>query len=101
MAPTQKLLDTMREGVIITDANGVILAVNRSFSRITGYTKENVMGKNPRLLQSGRHDRLFYKNMWKAIQQQGFWQGEIWNRKCDGATYPERLHHQCDPKQDW
>ncbi len=80
-----------REGVLITDLSPRILAVNRAFSTITGYAEDEVLGKNPRLLQSGRHDQGFYQAMWAGVRGCGHWQGELWNRRRDGEVYPELL----------
>ena len=80
-----------QEGMMITDASRGILRVNRAFTSITGYTADEVIGKNPRLLSSGRHDVSFYRNMWKSINSAGFWEGEIWNRRKNGEIYPEHL----------
>ena len=79
------------EGVIITKPDGTIIAVNRAFSDITGYTEQEAIGQNPRLLQSRRHDPQFYRQMWDCIAQSGRWQGEVWNRRKNGAIYPEWL----------
>jgi PAS domain S-box-containing protein len=80
-----------QEGIMITDANSVILRVNRSFTNITGYTAEEVIGQNPRILSSGRHDAVFYAAMWKDIHSDGGWEGDIWNRRKNGEVYPEHL----------
>jgi len=79
------------EGVVVTDANNTILRVNRSFTEITGYANEEVIGKTPRILQSGRHDREFYRNMWTILGRDKFWCGEVWNRNKSGKIYPEWL----------
>jgi len=79
------------EGIIITDSKHRIIAVNSAFTRITGYTADEVMGKNPSLLQSGRHDKAFFQAMWRSLQETGQWQGELWNRRKDGEIYPELL----------
>ncbi len=76
------------EGIIITDANGIITEVNDSFSRISGYSAEEVLGKNPRLLRSGRHPEKFYTEMWSTIASKGTWSGEIWNLSKSGEIYP-------------
>lgn len=81
-----------QQGMTIADAQGVILRVNQAFSQITGYSAAEVVGQNPRLLSSGRHDGAFYKAMWDSIMRQGSWQGEIWNRRKDGEVYPEWLN---------
>ncbi len=80
-----------QDGVMITDANSVILRVNRAFTEITGYTAEEVVGQTPKLLKSGRHDAAFYGVMWGSIKHTGAWNGEIWNRRKNGEIYPERL----------
>jgi diguanylate cyclase (GGDEF)-like protein/PAS domain S-box-containing protein len=78
-------------GITITDANKVILRVNKSFTEITGYTAEDALGQTPKLLSSGRHDAAFYSAMWERIALCGTWQGEIWNRRKNGEVYPEWL----------
>ncbi|MDD5471865.1 MAG: EAL domain-containing protein, partial [Sideroxydans sp.] len=80
-----------QEGIFVTDAEGKILQVNQAFTRITGYSADEVVGKNPRLLQSGRHDRSFYEDMWERIEREGVWEGEVWNRRKNGEAYPEHL----------
>ncbi len=80
-----------QEGMVITDAKVRILKVNRAFQEITGYRMEELVGQNPKMLQSGRHDAAYYDSMWASIQQHGFWSGEIWNRRCNGEVYPEQL----------
>ena len=79
------------DGVLITDADGIILSVNPAFTEITGYTAEEAVGQNPRILQSNRHDRAFYTAMWKQITTEGRWNGEIWNRRKGGDLYLERM----------
>ncbi len=80
-----------RDGVIIADTRGRIVEVNRAFSEITGYSVDDVRGRTPRILQSGRHDARFYGLMWRALRESGAWQGEIWNRRRCGEIYPEWL----------
>ena len=80
-----------QEGMMVTDAEGVLLRVNQSFTEITGYLAEEVLGKNPSILKSGRQSSEFYANMWKTIHTQGQWEGEIWNRRKSGEIYPEYL----------
>lgn len=80
-----------REGIFITDPDGVILEVNEAFARITGYRRAEAIGQNPRLLQSGRHTPEFYTGMWRALLEAGHWSGEIWNRRRNGEAYPEFL----------
>lgn len=79
------------DGITLTDAEGNILDVNPAFTRITGYERDEVIGRNPRMLKSGRHDRAFYAAMWKSILETGSWRGEIWNRNKYGEIYPELL----------
>ena len=79
------------EGIIVTDADGAIQMANPAFSKLTGYEVGEVLGKNPRLLSSGRHTASFYEEMWRALAETGSWQGEIWNRRKDGEIYPEWL----------
>lgn len=79
------------EGMIITDANARIIGVNQSFSRITGYTQEEVRGQSTSILRSNRHDESFYRGMWTRLREQGRWQGEIWNRRKNGEVYLEWL----------
>jgi|GEM_PF-3697771 len=79
------------EGIMITDKAGSIIDVNSSFSVITGYAREEVIGKNPRFLQSGFQDQSFYAEMWASIAEQGYWRGEIWNKRKNGEVFPELL----------
>ena len=79
------------EGMLITDAAMITLRVNAAFTRVTGYHAEDIVGKTPRLLKSGRHDAAFYAAMWEHIAVNGSWQGEIWNRRKSGEIYPEWL----------
>ncbi|MGB8846777.1 MAG: EAL domain-containing protein [Terracidiphilus sp.] len=80
-----------REGITITDPAGKILEVNDAFTRITGYTREEALGHNPRILQSGLQGKDFYKHMWESLVRDGHWSGEIWNRTKGGDIYPEML----------
>lgn len=79
------------ESILITDAQGAILDVNDAFSRITGYTREDVLGKNPRVLNSGRQPREFYADLWAQLKEKGQWSGEIWNRGNSGQILPGML----------
>ncbi|TDO09757.1 bifunctional diguanylate cyclase/phosphodiesterase [Halomonas ventosae] len=76
-------------GMLITDAQARILKVNGTFTRITGYTEAEVLGRNPRLLSSGHHDETFYRHLWESVREKGSWQGEIWNRRKNGEVFPE------------
>ena len=84
-------VESITEGVLITDPKLRILTVNRAFSEITGYGAAEVVGRQPSLLQSGRHDDAFFEAMWASILGSGRWQGEIWNRRKNGTIYPELL----------
>lgn len=81
------LLLNLNDAVVITDEQANILEVNDAFCKITGYSKEEVIGKNPRILKSGLQDSEFYKNMWDSILTKGYWSGEIINRKKNGEIY--------------
>lgn len=80
-----------QEGMIVTDAKGNILRVNRAFTSISGYPAEEVIGKNPSILSSGQHDKTFYTKIWETVNHTGSWEGEIWNRRKNGEIYPEHL----------
>ena len=80
-----------REGIIIADVGGTILDVNEAFTRITGFARSDAIGRNPHILRSGRQDAAFYRTMWEQLLNQGYWSGEIWNRRRNGEVYPELL----------
>jgi diguanylate cyclase (GGDEF)-like protein/PAS domain S-box-containing protein len=80
-----------REGISITDPQGIIIDVNEAFCDITGYSRAEVIGQNPRILQSGRHDAAFYQAMWNSLIQEGHWTGEVWNRRKNGDLLAELL----------
>jgi diguanylate cyclase (GGDEF)-like protein/PAS domain S-box-containing protein len=80
-----------QQGMVITDAQQVILRVNKAFTEITGYSAEEALGSTPALLASGRHDATFYAAMWDSLRLNGSWQGEIWNRRKSGEVFPEWL----------
>ncbi|CUU01644.1 PAS domain S-box-containing protein [Candidatus Thermokryptus mobilis] len=82
-----QLLLSLNDAVVLTDENGNILEVNDAFCRVTGYSKDEVIGKNPRILKSGLHDANFYKEMWESILTKGYWRGEIINKKKNGEFY--------------
>ena len=77
------------ESIMITNARGVILTVNRAFEQTTGFSADEVVGKTPRVLRSGHQDEDYYRRMWKSLGETGHWQAEIWNRRKDGAVFPE------------
>jgi len=88
---TPKILDSISEGIMITNLKSQIIDVNPAFEFVTGYKKEEVIGKKPDVLQSGNHKKDFYQKMWASIASEGEWQGEIWNRRKTGDVYPEWL----------
>lgn len=85
------VFDSSHAGIMITDLELRIISVNPAFTHISGFVLEEVKGHKPSILSSGRHDVLFYQNMWRAIASSGYWQGEIWNRRKDGEVFPEWL----------
>ncbi len=86
---SDRIIDTTMEGVLITDALGNIIKVNNSFERVSGYKKENLIGKNPRILKSGLHNKSFYLDMWDNLCTNGHWEGEVWNKRRNGEIYPK------------
>ena len=86
-----QVFESSRDAITITDAQGTIITVNEAFTTTTGYPMAEAVGRNPRILQSGRHDKEFYRVMWASIQEHGHWQGEIWNKRKNGEIYPEWL----------
>lgn len=86
-----KIFDHTAQGMMITDPKGVIQKVNASFTKLTGYQYNEVVGKTPSVLRSGRHGKEFYQEMWIMIREKGFWQGEIWNKRKNGEIYQEYL----------
>lgn len=82
----------INEGMMVTDERSVIIRVNQAFVRLTGYPAWEVIGKNPSLLQSGRHDTAFYEHLWESLRQNHHWQGEIWNKRKNGEIFPAWLN---------
>ncbi|WP_421866071.1 putative bifunctional diguanylate cyclase/phosphodiesterase [Motiliproteus sp.] len=87
----QRVLDTSYDAIVVCDKNRLISYVNPAFEQITGYQLDEVLGRNPKLLNSGRQQEPFYAQMWQSIDDQGSWSGEIWNRRKDGRVYPSWL----------
>lgn len=85
------VFETSSEGIVVTDHNNKIIAVNPGFTKITGYHLDEVVGQTPNILSSGRHDGEYYREMWQTLQENDHWEGEIWNRNKHGAIYPEWL----------
>lgn len=86
-----KVFESTLEGIVITDQNGVIQSVNPAFSRITGYSRDEVIGQTPAILKSGRQSADFYEHMWRQLKADGYWQGEVVNRRKSGLLYTEHL----------
>ncbi|MFG1391379.1 sensor domain-containing protein [Xanthobacter agilis] len=88
---TAAVFANSNEGLVVTDLSGTISTVNPAFTRITGYTETEVAGRNMHVMRSGRHDASFYHQMWRDIQKNGIWQGEIWNRRKNGEVFLQQL----------
>ena len=86
------VFDHALEGILVADAQHRIVKVNAAFTKTTGYEAHEVLGKNPRMLQSGQHDKAFYEKFWEALNTRGEWQGDIWNKRKNGEIYPEWLN---------
>lgn len=86
-----QMFTSSRDGIVITDARNRVLSVNPAFTTITGYSEAETIGRSPGFLKSGRHDQAFYAAMWQDIQTDGYWQGELWNKRKNGVIYPEWL----------
>jgi diguanylate cyclase (GGDEF)-like protein/PAS domain S-box-containing protein len=87
----QSVFENTAEGIIVTDKEQHITSVNPAFTKITGYSAHEVLGRHPGLLSSGIHEKSFYEEMWQRILTRGYWQGEVWNTRKNGETYPELL----------
>ncbi|MET0069488.1 MAG: EAL domain-containing protein [Candidatus Thiodiazotropha sp.] len=85
------VFSTSQEGILISDADNRIIDINPAFTRLTGYSREEALGKDPGFLSAGRQDQPFYAEMWQSINSRGEWQGELWNRRKSGEVYPELL----------
>ena len=85
------VFDSSLEGIVITDANNIITDVNSAFTRITGYSREELVGKDPKLMSSGHHNKAFCTAMWQSLEQKRAWRGEIWNRRKSGEIYVDLL----------
>lgn len=87
----EKIIESSLDSIMVTNAKSIILSVNAAFTRLTGYTEEEVIGKSSNILSSGKHDKAFYQKMWQNLLADKTWQGEIWNKKKCGDLYPEWL----------
>lgn len=86
-----KIMENVGQSLMVTNTKGMIIKINQAFTKVTGYQADEVVGKNPSILQSGKHDQHFYEKMWNALKEHGYWQGEIWNKRKSGETYLEWL----------
>lgn len=86
-----KIFNQVDQSLMVTDATGKIEKVNPAFTEVTGYLSEELKGKKPNILQSGKHNQNYYKNMWNSLSENGYWQGEIWNKRKNGEIYLEWL----------
>ncbi|MCW8931875.1 MAG: EAL domain-containing protein [Gammaproteobacteria bacterium] len=85
------VLSNIKDGIMVTDPNNEIVFVNKAFSKVTGYSEQEVVGCNPNLLNSGRHDEQFFTEMWNTLDKTGHWKGEIWDKRKNGDVYLEFL----------
>ena len=87
MKLAKSIYQSNADAIIVTDQNNLITDVNPAFTKLTGYQPEEVIGKNPRIMKSGLHDEKFYRQMWEKINDEDHWQGELWDKRCDGSLY--------------
>ncbi|MBF0175056.1 MAG: EAL domain-containing protein [Magnetococcales bacterium] len=95
-----KVFENASEAIVITDQKGTIIDVNQAYTAITGFSRDEVLGRNPRIGKSGKHDAQFYTQMWADITQRGTWSGEIWDRRKNGESYPKWLTINAVPSHD-
>jgi diguanylate cyclase (GGDEF)-like protein/PAS domain S-box-containing protein len=86
-----RAFEATAHAIVVTDVYGTTLSVNQAFSTLTGYSREEAVGSNPKILQSGRHDQAFYKAMWTSVLTTGHWHGDLWDRHKDGSIYSKYL----------
>jgi diguanylate cyclase (GGDEF)-like protein/PAS domain S-box-containing protein len=86
-----RVIENTPDGVMVTGPDGTIVSVNRAFSEVTGYARDEILGERPSILKSGHHPPEFYADMWRELEASGVWRGEIWNRSKTGEIYPEWL----------
>ncbi|HJF31124.1 MAG TPA: MFS transporter [Sporosarcina psychrophila] len=91
LSMSAEVFNSTGQGILVTDVTGTIESVNPAFTKLTGYTEEEVVGSNPNMYSSGRHSKEFYTSMWSQIGQEGLWQGEVWNKRKNGEEYLELL----------
>lgn len=87
----ERIVESAREGILVTDQQAKIVHVNSAFTQITGYSYNDVIGERPSILSSGHHAEDFYHSMWQKLRRTGRWEGEVWNRRKDGTVYPQWL----------
>ncbi len=92
LTASMQIIENFDQGLMLTDARQEIIYVNPKFTEITGYSLAEAVGKTPRMLSSGRQSPEFYRQMWKTIQEQSFWTGQLWNRRKDGSLYLEVMN---------
>jgi len=90
---TVTAFENSKAATFITNRSGIIQQVNQAFTHLTGYTANEAVGQNPRLLKSGKHDAEFYAALWQSLLMEGHWAGEIWNRHKNGELYAMGIHH--------
>ena len=93
------VIRSSNEAIIMTDANAKIVDVNEAFCQVTGYTRAELQGKNPKIMESGRHDAVFWKRVWNTLAEKKHWKGEVWDRRKNGEIFPKLALHQrrCQP----
>ncbi|QKI88457.1 EAL and GGDEF domain-containing protein [Thiomicrorhabdus xiamenensis] len=91
LSQASSIITNLAEGIMVTDDENRFISINPAFTRITGYSLQEVKGKSPNILYSGRHDENFYREMWDSLLDKGHWQGEVWNRRKNGEVYPQWL----------
>lgn len=91
MELAKQVIDHTAEGIMVTDLHGKIISVNPAFTTVTGFTEEEIIGKTPNVLKSGKQPKEFYEDLWQKIESEGFWQGQIWNKRKDGSNYLQWL----------
>ena len=88
----RKVFEVNSEAIMVSDSHNRIVRVNAAFEAITGYRESEVLGRDPKLLGSGRHDSAFFQTMWHTLRDDGYWEGEIWDKRKDGSEYPKWVH---------
>lgn len=89
---SKEIIENVSEAIVVTTIDARIIDINPAYTRITGFEKEQMVGKNPSVLKSGRHSKEFYKEMWESLHSKGSWSGEIWDRKKSGEIFPKMLY---------